>query len=62
LEETPHPEIPRAPELSPISLEVEEELPTIDNPPEPQQISEQSEVWNSKQEPVADSEWAVYWR
>ena len=26
LEETPHPEIPQAPELSPISLEVEEEL------------------------------------
>ena len=62
LEETPHPEIPRAPELSPISLEVEEELPTIDNPPEHQQMSEESEVWNSKQEPVADSEWAVYWR
>ncbi|HIF91152.1 MAG TPA: hypothetical protein EYQ58_06445 [Candidatus Poseidoniales archaeon] len=62
IEETPHPEIPQAPELSPISLEVEEELPTIDNPPEHQQVSEESEVWNSKQEPVADSEWAVYWR
>jgi len=62
MEETPHPEIPQAPELSPISLEVEEELSTIDNPTGPQQISEQSEAWNSKQEPVADSEWAVYWR
>jgi len=62
LEETPHPEIPQAPELSPISLEVGEELPTIDNPPEHQQMSEESEVWNPKKELVADSQWAVYWQ
>ncbi len=62
LEETPHPEIPQAPELSPIPLEVEEELPTIDNPPEHQQMFEQSEVWNPKKELVADSQWAVYWQ
>jgi hypothetical protein len=62
LEETPHPEIPQAPELSPISIEVEEEISTTDKPPEHQQTSEESEVWNSKQQPVADSQWAVYWR
>ena len=62
LEVTPHPEIPQAPELSPISLEVEEELPTIDIPPENQQMSEESEVWNPKKELVADSQWAVYWQ
>ena len=61
-QELPHPEIPHAPELSPISVEVEEELPTIDNPPEHQQKFEGSEVWNSKQELVADSRWAVYWQ
>ena len=62
LEETPHPEIPQAPELSPISLEVEEELPTIDIPPENQQMSEEPEIWNPKKELVADSQWAVYWQ
>ena len=62
LEETPHPEIPQAPELSPITMDFEEESPTIEAPLEHQQMSEESEVWNSKQEPVADSEWAVYWR
>ncbi|MDE0558116.1 MAG: hypothetical protein OSB30_06560 [Candidatus Poseidoniaceae archaeon] len=61
-QELPHPEIPHAPELSPISVEVEEKLPTLDNPPEHQQMSEESEVWNSKQELVADSRWAVYWQ
>lgn len=62
LEVTPHPEIPQAPELSPISLEVEEELPTIDIPPEHQQMSEEPEIWNPKKELVADSQWAVYWQ
>ena len=62
LEETPHPEIPQAPELSLISLEIEEELPTVDNAPEHQQMSEESEVWNPKKELVADSQWAVYWQ
>ena len=62
LEVTPHPEIPQAPELSPISLEVEEELPTIDIPPENQQMSEEPEIWNPKKELVADSQWAVYWQ
>jgi hypothetical protein len=52
LEETPHPEIPQAPELSPISF----------TPPEHQQMSEESEVWNPKKELVADSQWAVYWQ
>jgi hypothetical protein len=61
MEETPHPEIPRAPELSPITMDIEEESPTIEDLLE-QQIPDDSEVWNSKQEPVADSEWAVYWR
>ena len=61
MEETPHPEIPRAPELSPITMNIEEESPTIEALFE-QQIPDDSEVWNSKQEPVADSEWAVYWR
>ena len=41
---------------------VEEKLPTIDNPPEHQQMFEQSEVWNPKKELVADSQWAVYWQ
>jgi hypothetical protein len=62
LEETPHPEIPQAPDLSPISIEIEEEISTIDKPAEHQQTSKESEVWNSKQQPVADSQWAVYWR
>ena len=62
LEVIPHPEIPQAPELSPISLEVEEELPTIDIPPENQQMSEEPEIWNPKKELVADSQWAVYWQ
>lgn len=61
MEETPHPEIPRAPELSPITMDIEEESPTIEDLLE-QQIPDDSEVWNLKQEPVADSEWAVYWR
>ena len=68
----------QAQDLGPLSLEdeqalptleapmeeapVEEKLPTIDNPPEHQQMSEQSEVWNPKKELIADSQWAVYWQ
>jgi len=72
-QEVPHPELPQAPDLEPLTLEneqalptleapVEEKLPTIDNAPEHQQMSEQSEIWNPKKELVADSQWAVYWQ
>ena len=62
IEETPHPEIPQAPELSQITIHVEEEIQTGEIIPEIQQTNDELEVWNSKQEVVADSEWAVYWR
>ena len=61
MEEIPHPQLPQAPELSPITVDIEEESSTIDDPLE-QQVPDDLEVWNSKQEVVADSEWAVYWR
>jgi len=62
MEEIPHPQLPQAPELSQIIIQVEEEIPTEEIIPESQQTPDELEVWNSKQEVVADSEWAVYWR
>jgi uncharacterized membrane protein len=62
MEEIPHPQLPQAPELSPLPIQVEEEIPTEEIISESQQTPDELEVWNSKQEVVADSEWAVYWR
>ena len=59
-QELPHPEIPQAPDLAPLSLESEQTLPTLETAIE-EQMPDDSVTWGSEQSPVENARWNVNW-
>ena len=60
-QEVPHPELPQAPDLEPLSLEDEQALPALEALVEEKQMPGDSVTWDSEQSPVEDARWDVDW-
>jgi len=60
-QEVPHPELPQAPDLEPLSVEFEQTLPTLEEPAEEKQMPGDSVTWDSVQATVEEDHWKVNW-